>query len=121
MAFCDRVVSSARSEVSVNAVAWGMWVCSTGLAGNAMDGCMNEHGGRFHGMPTRQLVAPGIDEHDVLGLDFVPHQPAWIEQEEIRIAWQGHTEMIADAFAQATPRALKASARSVRSAWMGSE
>ena len=36
--------------------------------------------------------------------DFVPHQPAWIEQEEIRIAWQGHTEMIADAFAQTMRR-----------------
>jgi hypothetical protein len=42
------------------------------LASDLMHGRVNEHGGGFHGMPSRKRSARRIDHDNVLGLHFTP-------------------------------------------------
>ncbi|MNT48876.1 hypothetical protein D3C72_1856850 [compost metagenome] len=73
----------------------------TGLAGDAMDGGVDEHGRGFDVMTASELVAVGVDQHDVVRLHFVPHQAARVKQEMVGITGKRHAEVVADAFAQA--------------------
>ncbi|MCY1543510.1 hypothetical protein D9M68_793310 [compost metagenome] len=77
-----------------------MRVQDTGLAGDAVDRGVNEHGRGFDFMAAGELVAVGVDQHDVVRLNLVPHQSAGVEQEMVRVAGQRDAEMIADAFPQ---------------------
>ncbi|MCY1224698.1 hypothetical protein D9M72_368670 [compost metagenome] len=81
-----------------------MRVQDTGLAGDAVDGGVDEHRRGLDFMAAGELVALGVDQDDVVGLYFLPHQSARIEQEMIRVARQGHAEMVADAFPQSMGR-----------------
>ncbi len=92
----ERAVGGERQRGGVGHVR----MQDAGLAGDAVDGGMDEHGGRLDLMAAGQLVAVGVDQDDVLGLDLVPHQAARVEQEMVGIAGQRDAEMVAHAFAQ---------------------
>ncbi|MNS82805.1 hypothetical protein D3C72_1165610 [compost metagenome] len=51
-----------------------------GLAGDAVHGRVDEHGGRFHSVPTCDHTALVIDDHHIIGLHLAPPQPARVEQ-----------------------------------------
>jgi hypothetical protein len=96
----ERAIGRERQGGGVGHVG----VQHTGLAGDAVNGGVDEHGRGFDLVATGELLAVGVDQHDVVGLDFVPHQAAGIQQEMIGVAGQRHAEMVADAFAESVRR-----------------
>jgi hypothetical protein len=105
IAFCDSVVSSARSLVSVSAVAVGhVGVQHAGLAGDAVDRGVDEHRRRFHRWRPASLRPGDVDHHDVVGLHLAPQQAARVQQEAARRVGQFHAEVVAHAFGQAVVR-----------------
>jgi len=81
-----------------------MRVQDTGLARDTVDGSVNKHRRGFNGMSTGQFVSLRIDKDDVIGLNFIPHETAGIQQKVVGVTRQRHAEVIADAFAQAMSR-----------------
>jgi hypothetical protein len=75
-----------------------------GLAGDAVDGGMDEHRRRFHRVAAGQRRALGVDQHDVVGLHLVPQQAARVQQEAARLVGQFDAEVVAHAFGQAVVR-----------------
>ena len=51
-----------------------------GFAADLVNARVDEHGRGLYRVPSSQLAAVGVDHHDVVSLDFAPHQPARIEQ-----------------------------------------
>jgi len=66
---------------------WHVRVQDTCFAGNAVNGGVDEHGRGLDCVPAGQLVAMGVDQYDVIGLNLVPHQATGIQQEMVRVAW----------------------------------
>ena len=79
-------------------------VQDAGLAAQAMDRGVDEHGGRLDFVPARELAARGVDQHDVGGLDLAPQQASRVQQEAPRTIGQLDAEVVADAFGQAVER-----------------
>ena len=72
-----------------------------GLAGDAVDRAVDEHGGGFHRMAAGQHRAVGIDHHDVVGLHLVPQQAPRVQQKAARAVGQFDAEVGAHALGQA--------------------
>ncbi|MNI33353.1 hypothetical protein D3C73_872990 [compost metagenome] len=64
---------------------WHVRVQDTGFAGYTVNGGVDKHGRGFDCVPAGKLVAVGVDQHDVISLDLVPHQATRIQQEMIRV------------------------------------
>ncbi|MNT40157.1 hypothetical protein D3C72_1764530 [compost metagenome] len=81
-----------------------MRVQDTGFTRNTVYGGVDEHGRGLDGVPARKFVALGVDQYDVIGLDFAPHETTRIQQEMVRVARQCHAEMVADPLTQTVGR-----------------
>lgn len=57
-----------------------MGVQHAGLAAQAVDGRVDEHGGRLHRVAPSQLAAQGVDHHDVVHANLTPQQAARVQQ-----------------------------------------
>ena len=66
-----------------------------------MDGAVDEHRGGLDAVAARQLVAPGIDQDDVLAPHLAPVQAARVEQEAAGAIGQLDAEVVAHALSQA--------------------
>jgi hypothetical protein len=70
------------------------------MAGDAVRCGMDEHGGRLDAVAAQQHGAVFVDQHDVVGADLAPVQPARVDQEAAAVVGQRHAEMVTHAFAQ---------------------
>jgi hypothetical protein len=67
--------------------------------GDAVDGGMDEERRRLDLVAPGDLVAEGVDQHDVVASHLAPQQPARIEQ-EVLVAVERDAEVVADALGQ---------------------